>query len=138
MDWAPITRDCVVFAVNVIVLIGKTFSKRTLHCGLVNWKINLNIGTTWDGYIYWYEAMIIMLFAIPYYIIMFQSPRINRFLQRKFEVEYGCCNRLNLGDNGRGNTSTRLINTEIKIVCSQKRLTLRKREKIMRVSRTVQ
>lgn len=71
MDWAPITRDCVVFSVNVIVLIA----------------------TTWDGYIRWYEAMIIVIFAIPYYTIMLQSPRINRFLKRKFEVEYGCCNR---------------------------------------------
>lgn len=71
MDWIPITRDCVVFAANVIVLIG----------------------TTWDGYIQWYEALIIMLFAIPYYVIMFQSVRISRFMKRKFEVEYGCCNR---------------------------------------------
>lgn len=71
MDWVPITRDCVVFAANVIVLIG----------------------TTWDGYIHWYEALIIMIFAIPYYVIMFQSNRISRFMKRKFEVEYGCCNR---------------------------------------------
>ncbi|XP_037038337.1 sodium/potassium/calcium exchanger 3-like [Bradysia coprophila] len=71
MDWVPITRDCVVFAANIIVLIG----------------------TTWDGYIHWYEALIIMIFAIPYYVIMFQSRRISAFLKRKFEVEYGCCNR---------------------------------------------
>lgn len=71
MDWTPITRDCVVFAATVIVLIG----------------------TSWDGYIHWYEALIIMLFAIPYYIIMFQSGRISAFLKRKLEVEYGCCNR---------------------------------------------
>lgn len=75
MDWVPITRDCVVFAANVIVLIG----------------------TTWDGYIHWYEALIIMIFAIPYYVIMFQSQRISRFLKRKFEVEYGCCSR-NISD----------------------------------------
>lgn len=79
MDWVPITRDCVVFAANVIVLIG----------------------TTWDGYIHWYEALIIMIFAIPYYVIMFQSTRISRFLKRKFEVEYGCCNR-----NISGNSET--------------------------------
>ncbi|KAJ6636450.1 Sodium/potassium/calcium exchanger 5 [Pseudolycoriella hygida] len=71
MDWVPITRDCVVFVANVIVLIG----------------------TTWDGYIHWYEALIIMIFAIPYFVIMFQSARISRFMKRKFEVEYGCCNR---------------------------------------------
>ncbi|KAG4079689.1 hypothetical protein HA402_009075 [Bradysia odoriphaga] len=71
MDWVPITRDSVVFAANVIVLIG----------------------TTWDGYIHWYEALIIIIFAIPYFLIMFQSTRISRFMKRKFEVEYGCCNR---------------------------------------------
>jgi len=74
MDWVPITRDCVVFGINVIVLIATTF----------------------DGYITWYEALILMIFAIPYYIIMFQSARISRFMKRKFEVEYGCCNR-NIG-----------------------------------------
>lgn len=37
-----------------------------------------------------------MIFAIPYYVIMFQSARISKFLKRKFEVEYGCCNR-NIG-----------------------------------------
>lgn len=79
MDWVPITRDCVVFAANVIVLIG----------------------TTWDGYIQWYEGMIIMLFAIPYYLIMFQSARISRFMKRKFEVEYGCCNRNIRGADGK-------------------------------------
>lgn len=30
MDWVPITRDCVVFAANVIVLIGTYIAKSNL------------------------------------------------------------------------------------------------------------
>lgn len=75
MDWAPITRDSVIFAINIIVLIV----------------------TSWDGYILWYEALILALFAVPYYVVMFQSARISRFLKRKFEVEHHCCKPNDLG-----------------------------------------
>lgn len=93
MDWVPITRgkhfaisgpfynpplnsqiyfvDGCMFTLNVLVLIA----------------------TTWDGYMHWYEALILVSFSIPYFLIVFQSPRISRFMKRKFEVEYGwfCC-----------------------------------------------
>lgn len=40
MDWVPITRDCTVFAVNVIVLIGihqqKQFNKRNKLSKLIS------------------------------------------------------------------------------------------------------
>lgn len=48
------------------------------------------IATSWDGYMFWYEALILVLFAIPYFVIVFQSPRISRFMKRKFEEEYQC------------------------------------------------
>lgn len=69
MDWVPITRDCVVFAINVCVLVA----------------------VSWDEKIYWWEAMILLIFAVLYYVTMFQSARISKFLKRKFENEYGCC-----------------------------------------------
>ncbi|KAJ6640772.1 Sodium/potassium/calcium exchanger 5 [Pseudolycoriella hygida] len=68
MDWVPITRDGCMFTLNVLVLIA----------------------TTWDGYIHWYEAVILVSFSIPYFLIVFQSPRISRFMKRKFEDEYKC------------------------------------------------
>lgn len=69
MDWVPITRDGCMFTLNVLALIA----------------------TTWDGYMHWYEAVILVSFSIPYFIIVFQSPRISRFMKRKFEDEYACC-----------------------------------------------
>lgn len=68
MDWVPITRDGCMFTMNVLALIA----------------------TSWDGYMFWYEALILVLFAIPYFVIVFQSPRISRFMKRKFEEEYQC------------------------------------------------
>lgn len=75
MDWVPITRDCVVFAMNVVVLVI----------------------IAWDEKIFWYEAMILLIFAVLYYVIMFQSHHISKFMKRKFEDEYRCCNRENFG-----------------------------------------
>lgn len=79
---------------------------------LVQHKLKNTIltATTWDGYIHWYEALIIMIFAIPYYVIMFQSARISRFMKRKFEVEYGCCNRNISGAAGKDKMSLLLRN----------------------------
>lgn len=75
MDWVPITRDAFMFSINVGVLVI----------------------TTWDGYMHWYEALVLVLFSIPYFVTMFQSARISRFLKRKFEDEYGCCGYMNHG-----------------------------------------
>lgn len=69
MDWFPITRDCVVFGINVAVLVA----------------------VAWDEKIYWWEALILLIFAVLYYVTMFQSPRISRFMKSKFEDKYGCC-----------------------------------------------
>lgn len=102
MDWVPITRDCTVFAVNIIVLIGDLFRNFTFKT--TNFIKRILTATTWDGYIHWYEALIIMIFAIPYYVIMFQSARISSFMKRKFEVEYGCCNRNISGARGGENS----------------------------------
>lgn len=50
-----------------------------------------------------------MIFAIPYYVIMFQSARISRFMKRKFEVEYGCCNRNISGAVGKDKKSLYIL-----------------------------
>lgn len=75
MDWVPITRDCFVFGLIVTVLII----------------------IVWDEKIYWYEAMILLILAIFYYITMFQSHRISKFMKRKFEDDFGCCNKEHFG-----------------------------------------
>lgn len=75
MDWVPITRDCVVFAISVVVLVI----------------------ISWDERIYWYEALILLVFAVLYYVLMFQSQRLSKFMKRKFEDDYGCCKPQVLG-----------------------------------------
>lgn len=75
MDWVPVTRDCVVFALNVIVLVF----------------------IVWDSQIWWYEAMILLILALVYYAAMFQSHHISRFMKRKFEDEYGWCMKQDKG-----------------------------------------
>lgn len=69
MDWYPITRDCVVFAINVAALVAMA----------------------WDEKIYWWEALILLIMAVAYYVFMFQSHRVSSFMKRKFENDYGCC-----------------------------------------------
>lgn len=76
MDWWPVTRDCFIFAINVIALV--IFS--------------------WDGIIFWYEAMILLILIFVYYVVMFQNRRIGAFMKRKLEDEYRCCNRNNYGN----------------------------------------
>lgn len=69
MDWVPITRDCIAFAINVAVLVA----------------------IAWDEKVFWWEALILLCMAVIYYVTMFQSARMSRFMKRKFETEYGCC-----------------------------------------------
>lgn len=54
MDWWPITRDCLMFSINVSVLVT----------------------IVWDGRVYWYETIILVCLYFCYWIIMFQNPRI--------------------------------------------------------------
>ena len=54
MDWWPITRDCIMFSINVSILVT----------------------IVWDGRVYWYETVVLVTMYFIYWIIMFQNPRI--------------------------------------------------------------
>ncbi|KAG4079589.1 hypothetical protein HA402_011540 [Bradysia odoriphaga] len=95
MDWIPILRDCILYSVNVTCLVI----------------------ITWDGYINWYEALILTLLLIPYFIVMFQSERIIRFLTRIAE-NMSCCNQDNfdLEKNGKKSVCTTTVKKEVSTI----------------------
>lgn len=75
MDWWPLTRDCTMFAFNVIFLLV----------------------VAWDGVIHLWEAFLLLGLVVFYYVVMFNSARLSKFMKRKFEEEYRWCNRNNYG-----------------------------------------
>ncbi|XP_058464150.1 sodium/potassium/calcium exchanger 3-like [Malaya genurostris] len=72
LDWWPLTRDSIVFAFHVGVLIG----------------------FAWDGRIYWYEAMVLVILLANYFVIMFQNRRIMNFAKKYIEVKWNLCARV--------------------------------------------
>ncbi|XP_060528762.1 sodium/potassium/calcium exchanger 4-like isoform X2 [Cylas formicarius] len=60
LDWWPITRDVFVYMITVSLLAG----------------------IIWDGYIYWYEGIALFVAFLVYFVIMFQNPRISRFVKK--------------------------------------------------------
>ncbi|KAL1500925.1 hypothetical protein ABEB36_006344 [Hypothenemus hampei] len=63
LDWWPVTRDISMYMLAICILIG------IVH----------------DGVIYWYEGLILFICYFLYFIIMFQNPRISRFIRRKLD-----------------------------------------------------
>ncbi|XP_077302075.1 sodium/potassium/calcium exchanger 5-like [Arctopsyche grandis] len=61
----PVSRDCIIYIFNVIVLII----------------------IVWDDRIMWWETCILMVLYVSYFIIIFNSPRLERFLRRN------CCSK---------------------------------------------
>ena len=41
------------------------------------------VSITWDGKIHWYEAMVLVIGYILYFIIMFQNDKISAFVYKK-------------------------------------------------------
>lgn len=72
LDWWPITRDSIVFAFHVALLIG----------------------FAWDGRIYWYESMIIFILLFSYFVVMFQNKPIMKFAKKYIEVKWNLCARV--------------------------------------------
>ncbi|XP_062559887.1 sodium/potassium/calcium exchanger 3-like [Armigeres subalbatus] len=72
LDWWPLTRDCIVLAFHIILLIG--FS--------------------WDGRIHWYEAMIFVILFFTYFLVMFQNKRIMKVAKKYIEVKWNMCSRV--------------------------------------------
>ncbi|XP_053686141.1 sodium/potassium/calcium exchanger 3-like [Sabethes cyaneus] len=72
LDWWPLTRDSLVFAMNVALLTA----------------------FAWDGRIYWWEAMIFVILLAVYFIIMFQNRPIMNFFKKYIEVKWNLCARV--------------------------------------------
>lgn len=47
--------------------------------------VALLVVITWDGYIYWYEGLVLFIVYFIYFAIMFQNTRISKFVKSKFE-----------------------------------------------------
>lgn len=69
LDWWQPTRDCFLLAINTSMLVF--FS--------------------WDGKIFWWEALILIAFILLYYIVMFQNEKIKRFVKKYVEGSWNCC-----------------------------------------------
>lgn len=76
MDWWPLTRDCAIFTFNVGFLLF----------------------FAWDGNIELWEACMLLSLMLLYYVIMFNSARLNKLMRRIFEDR--CCNRNKYGKWG--------------------------------------
>ncbi|XP_032527848.2 sodium/potassium/calcium exchanger 4-like [Danaus plexippus] len=64
----PVTRDVIIYMINVSVLVA----------------------IVWDGQIVWYEAMVLGILYVVYFIFMFNSIRVKTVLERLFAC---CCKR---------------------------------------------
>lgn len=72
LDWWPITRDSIVFAIHVAILIG----------------------FAWDGRIYWYESIVIIVLLVNYFVVMFQNRHIMKFAKKYIEGKWNLCGRV--------------------------------------------
>ncbi|KAJ8981096.1 hypothetical protein NQ317_005493 [Molorchus minor] len=65
LDWWPLTRDVCIYtlAVSMLVVI------------------------TWDGLIFWYEALVLFIAYFIYFSVMFQNHRISRWVKSHFEKD---------------------------------------------------
>lgn len=52
----------------------------------------------YDGIIYLWEAALLIGLIIFYYVVMFNSARLSKFMKRKFEHELRWCNQNNYGN----------------------------------------
>ncbi|VEN45643.1 unnamed protein product [Callosobruchus maculatus] len=76
LDWWPLTRDCIIYIVAITALVT----------------------ITWDGVILWYEAMILVIIYVLYFLLMFQNDRISVWVKRKVKKNQKDLNK-NEGQN---------------------------------------
>lgn len=72
IDWWPITRDSIIFSFNISILV--VFA--------------------WDGVIMWWETCILVTFYVLYWILMFQNPKIMKFVKHIVEDRLMWCQRI--------------------------------------------
>ncbi|XP_045472234.1 sodium/potassium/calcium exchanger 4-like [Harmonia axyridis] len=95
LDWWPLTRDVIIYicAVFLLVLI------------------------TWDGYIYWYEGLILFVVYFLYFTVMYNNTRISNFISKflpKRKVRTSDCDEAKIKndqDSLRDSVSGRKIST---------------------------
>lgn len=75
LDWFPVTRDSVLYAINIILLVIFAY----------------------DGVIWWYEAMVFVILYFAYFTIMFQNKRIMKFFKYLVEDKMGCFSQRVMG-----------------------------------------
>lgn len=72
IDWWPITRDSIVFSINISVLVA----------------------FAWDGVVMWYETIVLVVLYVGYWFLMFQNPRIMKFVKHLVEDRLLWCQRI--------------------------------------------
>ncbi|KAH1013721.1 hypothetical protein HUJ04_002675 [Dendroctonus ponderosae] len=78
LDWYPVTRDISIYMVAISILIA----------------------IVWDDHIYWYEGLTLFICYFLYFIVMFQNPRISRFIRRTID-KYRSNNKVDIAENGK-------------------------------------
>jgi Ca2+/Na+ antiporter len=72
IDWWPITRDSIIFSINVSILVAMA----------------------WDGVIMWYETCVLVSLYVGYWVLMFQNVKIMKFFKHLVEDRLMWCQRI--------------------------------------------
>ncbi|KAJ8960847.1 hypothetical protein NQ318_020144 [Aromia moschata] len=65
LDWWPLTRDVCIYSIAVSLLVV----------------------ITWDGKIFWYEALVLFVIYFVYFTVMFQNHRISKWVKSHFQKD---------------------------------------------------
>lgn len=76
LEWYPLARDCLIFAINVSMLTAMS----------------------WDGVIQWYEGMILSIGYVVYWLVLFQNERIKALVSRLKLDKMWCCRQYTYGE----------------------------------------
>lgn len=69
LDWFPLTRDSIIFAINLCVLVS----------------------ISWDGKIMWYEATLLFVLFIAYFAFVISNQHWEKFFRSFIESRYSWC-----------------------------------------------
>lgn len=72
LDWFPLTRDSIIFAINLCILIS----------------------VAWDGVIMWYEATLLFVLFIAYFAFVISNHRWETFFRGYIESRFSWCHPL--------------------------------------------
>lgn len=75
LDWLPLTRDSIIFTINLLILVGMA----------------------WDGQIQWYESSILFVLFIFYFCVLFQNHRWEKYFRNFIESRFSFCRPTDCG-----------------------------------------